>query len=57
METTPASPRKTFLVRANCEFSIEIEAKNAEEAIEKAGHLDFEKHWTWAWAPMEAEEA
>jgi hypothetical protein len=57
METTPASPRKTFVVRTNCEYSIEIEAESREQAVEKAEHIDFEQHWTQAWAPMEAEEA
>jgi len=57
MEATPASRKMTFLVRTNCEYSIEIEAGSREEAVEKAGHIDYEKHWTQAWAPMEAEEA
>ncbi len=48
---------KRFLVRTNCEYSVEVEAASAEEALEKAGDLDFEQHWTQAWAPMEVEEA
>jgi hypothetical protein len=57
MDASPVFPTRTFVVRTNCEFSIEIEAESAEKAVEKAGHIDFEKHWTQAWAPMEAEEA
>lgn len=57
MDAPPRTPPKTFLVRTNVEYSIEIEADSAEEAVEKAGHIDFEEHWTQAWAPMEAEEA
>ena len=53
----PMTENKRFLVRTNCEYSIEIEAATADDAIEKAGHLDFEQHWTQAWAPMEAEDA
>ena len=48
---------KRWLVRVNCEYSIEIEAPNADEAIEKAGHIDFEQHWIQAWSDFEAEEA
>jgi len=47
---------KRFLVRANCEYSIEVEAADAEEALEKASHIDFDQHWTHAWAPMEVDE-
>jgi hypothetical protein len=47
---------KPFLIRQNCEYSIEIEAADAEEAIEKAGHIDFDQHWTQAWSPMEVDE-
>lgn len=57
MEAIPATQVKAYVVRTNCEFSIEIEAKSAEEAVEKAEHIDFELHWSQAWAPMEAEEA
>jgi hypothetical protein len=48
-------PPKRFLVRTSIEYSIEIEAADADEAIEKASHLDFDQHWTQAWAPFEAE--
>lgn len=44
-----------FLVRTNCEYSIEIEAANADEAIEKAQAIDVEE-WSQAWADVEAEE-
>jgi hypothetical protein len=54
LSTPPALKR--FLVRTNCELSIEVEAANAEEAIEKASHIDFDQHWTQAWAPMEVDE-
>ncbi len=53
---TAPSTLKRFLIRANCEFSIEVEAADAEEAIEKAGHIDFDQHWTHAWAPLEVDE-
>lgn len=47
---------RRWRVRANREYSIEIEAVDAEEAIEKAGHVDFEQPWTQAWAPLEVDE-
>jgi len=49
-------PPRRFLVRTSCEYSVEIEAADPQEAIEKAGEIDFERHWTQAWAPFEAEE-
>lgn len=54
----PSTPRilKRFLVRTSCEYSIEIEAANADEAMEKASHIDFDQHWTQAWAPFEVDE-
>ncbi len=47
---------RRWRIRTNCEYTIEIEAADAEEAIEKAGHVDFDQHWIRAWAPMEVDE-
>ncbi len=44
-----------YLVRTNCEYSILIEADDEDQAMEKAGHIEY-KLWQEAWAPFEAEE-
>lgn len=44
-----------YLVRTNCEYSIEIEAASADEVMEKAQAIDVEE-WGKAWAEVEAEE-
>lgn len=49
-------PLKRFLVRTSCEYSIEIDAADAKEAIKKASQLDFEEHWALDWAPFEIDE-
>ncbi len=43
-----------FLVRTNCEYSIEVIADSADEAMELASDIDYE-HWNQAWATYEAE--
>jgi hypothetical protein len=44
-----------FTVRTNCEFSLSIEADNADAAIAQAHQLSYSDRDT-AWAPIEAEE-
>ena len=44
-----------FLVRTNCEYSIEIEAATPDEAMEKAQAIDVAE-WGQAWAPIEVDE-
>lgn len=45
-----------FLVRANCEYSILIEADSEEQAIEKALDTSNDmKDWEQAWSQYEAE--
>jgi len=44
-----------FIVRTNCEYSIEVEADNENEAMSKADKIDVAT-WTQAWAPYEVEE-
>lgn len=44
-----------FVVRTNCEYSIEVEADNADEAMAKADKIDV-ADWQQAWAPFEADE-
>lgn len=45
----------TFIVRTNCEFSLLVEADNAEDAIKKASDVPIDK-WDKAWSDSEAEE-
>ncbi len=49
-------PERRFLVRTSIEYSIEIEAADAEEAIKKASQLDFNEHWAQDCAPFEIDE-
>ena len=44
-----------FIVRTNCEYSLEVEAETPEKAMEKAQTQDIAT-WNQAWAPAEAEE-
>ena len=44
-----------FTVRTNCEFSLSIEADNADAALEQAQKVSY-AHWDTAWAPIEAEQ-
>lgn len=49
-------PRKrTFMVRMNCEYSIEIKAADEEEATDKANRIPPDD-WTYAWSETEAED-
>ena len=48
--------KKSFLVRTNCEYSIEVEAEDADKAVVEANKTDV-KDWTQAWAEAEAEES
>ena len=50
-----SSSQRHFLIRKNCEYTIMVDAPTAEEALEKASHIEF-KCWDEAWAPDEAEE-
>ena len=43
-----------YVVRTNCEYSLEIEAASEEEALHQADKIDVE-YWAQAWAPYEAE--
>jgi len=49
-------PGRRFLIRTNCEFTVEVEAASAEEALRKASRLDYDEHWTQSWAPMEVDD-
>jgi|GEM_PF-6894567 len=46
---------KRFLVRTNCEYSIEVDAADADEATRKADTIDLSE-WNESWAEFEAEE-
>jgi len=46
--------QRTYLVRTNCEYSLEVEASDPQEAMELASKVDYE-HWNQAWACYEAE--
>lgn len=45
----------TFIIRANCEYSIEIKAETEDAAIEKAQDIDIQT-WNMSWSVMEIEE-
>jgi len=45
----------TWVVRLNCEYSLEVEADTADEAMAEAEKLDVAE-WEQAWSPIEAEE-
>ena len=49
-------PERRFLVRTSVEYSVEVEAADAEDAIKKASQLDFDEHWAQDWAPFEIDE-
>jgi hypothetical protein len=44
-----------FIVRTNCEFSLSVDADNADAAIAQAQETPFSE-WETAWAPIEADE-
>lgn len=44
-----------FVVRTNCEYSLEVEAASEDEALAKADAVDCAA-WMQAWAPMEIDE-
>jgi hypothetical protein len=44
-----------FTVRTNCEFSLSVEADNADAALKQAQQVRYSA-WNTAWAPIEAEE-
>ena len=48
-------PPKKYLVRDNCEYSLEVEAESAEKAMELASKIPH-SDWSQAWAPREVEE-
>jgi hypothetical protein len=45
---------KRFVVRANCEYSIAVEAVDESEALQKADVIPL-KEWDTAWSEREAE--
>lgn len=48
---------KTYTVRINCEYVIEVEADNDQEAILKADKISLDSdEWTEAWSTYEVEE-
>ena len=49
------SKQKRFLIRTNCEYSIEIKAADADKALKKADKIELAE-WSQAWADTEAEE-
>lgn len=56
VKNSPKPASKTFLVRANCEYSTTIEATDGDEAIEKAAKIDVGKWESAAWSDYEYEE-
>lgn len=45
---------KSFIIRTNCEYSIQIDdVASAEEAMKKAEKIPVEAEWEQAWAPWE----
>lgn len=46
---------KTYTVRTNCEYSVQVVAEDEEQAIEQVRFIDLET-WDKAWADFEAEE-
>ena len=44
-----------FEIRKNCEYIIEIDAENADDAMDQANKLDLDG-WDQAWSGIEAEE-
>jgi len=47
--------KKTFIVRQNCEYSIEVAADDEEEAISMA-NAQATEDWCQSWSSLEAEE-
>ena len=49
---------KRYIVRTNCEYSLEIEAKDVRDAIQKAreSFCDDPDEWNESWSPFDAEE-
>ncbi len=45
---------RSFLVRQNCEYSIEVEAVDEEDACSQANAVPI-SDWGQAWSSMEAE--
>lgn len=45
----------TYLVRTNCEYSLEVEARSKDEALALAGQKAVSS-WGQAWAPMEIDD-
>lgn len=43
-----------YLVRTNCEYSIEVDAASEKDALRKTEAIDFNE-WAQAWSPLEAE--
>ena len=48
-------PLRRFLIRTNCEYSLEVEARDADEAMSMADKIDVGE-WNQAWASVEAEK-
>lgn len=46
---------KQFVVRTNCEYSVQVEAASADAAIAMVEHEDVAE-WAQAWSEIEAEE-
>lgn len=46
---------RRFLIRRNCEYSIEVDAETEEEAINEANSNPLDE-WTQAWSPTEVED-
>lgn len=44
-----------FLIRVNCEYSIEVEAPDADAALRSAELVDLED-WSQAWSEAEVEQ-
>ncbi len=45
---------KRYLVRVNCEYSLEMQGDDPQMAMDKAQRIDVAS-WIQAWSPIEAE--
>ncbi len=48
---------KKYVVRTNCEYSIFVEAKNPEEAKEKAAEIAYDEWDGHSWSEYEVDDA
>ena len=46
---------KHFIVRLNCEYSLDVDAEDMDDAIAQANEIDCSE-WSQSWSCIEAEE-